>query len=377
MNIEQLKNNFREQFGGDPQLIVRAPGRVNLIGEHTDYNDGFVLPMAIERAVWIALEPQENHKVEIYSINYKEKKSFDLNHFTKDDMSWFEYIKGVAWALESQNFSLKGFRGVIFGDVPLGAGLSSSAAVELAIARSFDTIGNLNLTPADLALIGQKAENKWVGVNCGIMDQMISSAGQKGKAIMLDCRSLKYELVPLLEGTRVVILDTATRRGLESSAYNERRSQCEAGASFFNQTHLRDVSLDELKSAEDKLDPLTYKRCHHVVSENQRVQDAVGYLNQGDVSKFGELMNLSHVSLRDDFEVSCKELNIMQEIALEQQGCFGARMTGAGFGGCAVALVEESVADQFAENVSTKYEEATELKPNIYITSATDGASVV
>ena len=222
MSIDKVKSKFIEIYGQNPDLIVRAPGRVNLIGEHTDYNDGFVLPMAINRAVWIALQPTDSGSIELYSLNYEEKKSFDLSAFNKESMSWIEYIKGVAWALQNQGLEIKGFRGTIYGNVPLGAGLSSSAAVELATAQSFNNISELNLNEADLALTGQKAENKWVGVNCGIMDQMISSAGKEDRALMLDCRTLKYESVPLPDEVKVVILDTATRRGLESSAYNER-----------------------------------------------------------------------------------------------------------------------------------------------------------
>jgi galactokinase len=377
MSIEKITEAFQGHYGHAPAMIVRAPGRVNLIGEHTDYNDGFVLPMAINRAVWIALDPTGNNTVELFSLNYGEMRSFELDSLARDEMSWIEYFKGVAWSMLDKGLPLTGFRGVLWGDVPPGAGLSSSAAVEMALARSFDRLGSFNLSPVELALVGQKSENDWVGIRCGIMDQMISSAGQSGNALMLDCRSLNFQRVPLPGGVRIVIMDTTTRRDLESSIYNDLRSQCEAGADHLRKSHLRDVSAEELEASADDLDPLTYRRCRHVITENQRVLDAVEYLNKGEVAGFGKLMNQSHESLRDDFEVSSRELNIMQEVALEQPGCLGARMTGAGFGGCAVALVEADQAEDFSRGVTGGYLTETGLKPNIYITQATSGAAVV
>jgi galactokinase len=358
-------------------MVVRAPGRVNLIGEHTDYNDGFVMPMAINRAVWIALEPVDTMTVEIYSLNYENTRSFSLGAIEKADMSWVEYVKGVAWALRDAGLSLKGWRGTMIGDVPLGAGLSSSAAVELAVGRAFNEVAELGLSPTELALLGQKAENKWVGVNCGIMDQMISSAGQTDHALMIDCRSLELHPVPLPEDMRVVILDTATRRGLSSSAYNERRSQCEKGARIFGKSHLRDVGVEEFEARAGELDPLTRRRCRHVVTENDRVMQAVDALTQGDAETFGKLMQASHASLRDDFEVSCDELDAMVEIAMRQPDCLGARMTGAGFGGCAVAWVQADGAEAFAAAVAEAYEKQTGIKPNVYVCNATQGAAVV
>jgi galactokinase len=247
----------------------------------------------------------------------------------------------------------------------------------MATARAFAAAGNLDWNAAAMAKLGQRAENKWVGVNCGIMDQLISAAGEEGHALLIDCRSLDLKSCPLPDGTAVVVLDTATRRGLEGSAYNERRAQCEAAAKFFGVTHLRDVTLEHFKQREAELEDLARRRARHVISENERTVLAAQVMAKGDAKKLGELMDQSHVSLRDDFEVSSNELNIMVEIARKQPGCFGARMTGAGFGGCAMALIDQPVAEAFVQAVASEYNKATGLEPNIYVCQATDGVRVV
>jgi galactokinase len=279
--------------------------------------------------------------------------------------------------LQEAGHALTGFDAVVSGDVPIGAGLSSSAAWELAAARAFAVTSGFEWNAAKMALLGQRAENKWVGVNCGIMDQMISAAGQADHALLIDCRSLETQAVPLPPGVVVVVLDTATRRGLVDSAYNERRSQCEAVAKFFGVKALRDVTLVQLSEQRDQLDRVAYRRALHVISENDRTLQAVEALRHGEAIEVGQLMQLSHMSLRDDFEVSSRELNIMAECAEHQDGCYGARMTGAGFGGCAVALVRQDAAEAFSAGVAAEYEDATGLKPNIYICTATNGAEVV
>ena len=230
---EDIVQHFRSRFGQAPRWIVRAPGRVNLIGEHTDYNDGFVLPLAIDRAVWIAFRPRADRRVLVHSIDFDESGEFSLDDLAQQQAGWIEYLKGVAWVLGEAGHKLVGWEGVMSGDVPLGAGLSSSAAVEMAAARTFAASGNLPWDPAVMAKLGQRAENRWIGVNCGIMDQMISAAGKAGHAMLLDCRSLATQPAPLPAGVAVVVLDTSTRRGLVDSAYNERRAQCEAAARFF------------------------------------------------------------------------------------------------------------------------------------------------
>lgn len=358
-------------------MVIRAPGRVNLIGEHTDYNDGFVLPMAINRAVWIALSHRPGCEVSLHSLDFDETKTFDAAHPEKGEHSWIEYAKGVAWALNDAEYRLGGWYGVMKGDVPLGSGLSSSAALELAVARAFEESNGLDVSEADLALLSQKAENKWVGVNCGIMDQLVSSAGREGAAILIDCRSLEITPVPLPSETSVVIMDTGTRRKLQASAYNERRSQCEAGAALFGAEKLRDVTIAELEEKRTEMDDLTFRRCRHVITENARTIEAAEVLERGDAVRFGVLMNESHMSLRDDFEVSSPALDAISEAARRAPGCLGARMTGAGFGGCGVALVYTKDVDGFIAQVEEEYRAATGNEPAFYATEATAGARCV
>jgi galactokinase len=360
-----------------PRMIVRAPGRVNLIGEHTDYNDGFVLPMAIDRATWIALSPRSDGHVEVFSLDFDQSAEFSLGHFENTQARWVEYVKGVAWALQSAGHRLTGWNGVIAGDVPIAAGLSSSASVELATARAFAAVSGIDWQPPVMARLAQRAENEWVGMNCGIMDQMISAAGAAGTALLIDCRSLDTENVPLPPDTVVVVLDTATRRGLVDSAYNERRQQCEAAARTFGVPALRDVTLVEFERRAGALDDLTRRRARHVISENERTLAAAEAMRAGDAAQLGALMNASHVSLRDDFEVSSEALNQMVECAQAHPACYGARMTGAGFGGCAVALVHADQADTFAAQVEQCYQRKADLKPSIYICTPANGAEIV
>ena len=372
---EHVLQAFNSQFSGDPEWITRSPGRVNLIGEHTDYNDGFVLPMAINYATWIALRPRNDSQVIITALDLDQSLELDLLDITKSDSSWREYIKGVAWALKEAGYPLSGWEGVFSGDVPIGAGLSSSAALELALARVFSLTSGFDWVPPEMALICQKAENQWVGVSSGIMDQMISASGKENFALLIDCRNLDTKLVPLPQDTQVVILDTNTRRGLVDSAYNERREQCEAVARHFGVKALRDITLEQLEADKKHLDNLLYLRARHVVSENGRVLQAVEALTAGDSRSFGLLMNASHISMRDDFEISREEMDHMVEIAQNQPGCFGARMTGGGFGGCAVALVDGEKIDGFIKNVTKEYQEKTGLDARIYTSFASDGTS--
>jgi galactokinase len=354
--------------------VVRAPGRVNLIGEHTDYNGGFVLPMAINRAMHMAIRYRQDFKVNLLSADFEHTAGFDLRDFQYRKPHWIEYIKGVADGLRRRELPLQGFDGAMLGDVPRGSGLSSSAALELATAKAFSEVSNFPWDPVDMAVVGQEAENKWVGVNCGIMDQMISSCAQAGHAYLLDCRSLEGEHVPLPEGVKVVILDTATRRGLVDSAYNERRSQCEAAAKHFGCELLRDVTPEQFEAGAEALDAVTRKRARHVVTEDQRTLEAAEAMKAGDSVRLGALMDASHQSLRDDFEVSNEALNTMVEIARSQSGCLGARMTGAGFGGCAVALVESTAVEAFVPAVVEAYQSRMDLEPAVYVTEATQGA---
>lgn len=374
---ERVTEAFQSRYGTAPPLIVRAPGRVNLIGEHTDYNDGFVLPMAIDRAVWIALRPRADGYVVVYAVEYNEVAEFSLAEMVNRHGLWAEYIKGVAWALQEAGHALTGWEGVVLGDVPIGAGLSSSAAIELAAARAFASVSGLAWVAPEMAKIAQRAENEWVGMKSGIMDQMISAVGEDGRALLIDCRWLTTDAVPLPADTVVVILDSSTRRELVTSAYNERRSQCEAAAQFFGVPALRDLDITRFNAAADLLDPVVAKRARHVITENARTLQAAAAMRAGDAVELGQLMNASHLSLRDDFEVSRAELDTMVEIAQAQPGCYGARMTGGGFGGCAVALVQAASAEAFAAAVGAQYTAATGKTPAIYVTTAQPGAAVV
>jgi galactokinase len=378
MNLQELVTTiFKEEFDEAPTVIIRAPGRVNLIGEHTDYNDGFVLPMAINRAVWIALHPVVEKSVRIQALDFEDEIHFSLSAFNKDSNSPAEYVKGVAWALQEAGYSLAGWEGVMKGDVPIGAGLSSSAALELAVARAFAQVSDLAWDAATMARLAQKAENKWVGVNSGIMDQMISAAGKENHALLIDCRSLETETLPIPPNSSVIVMDTSTRRELVTSAYNERRQQCEAAAAYFGVSKLRDVSQAEFEAKQDGLEPLVLRRARHVITENERVMQAKAAMLVGDAVTLGKLFDASHVSMRDDFEITNAALNAIVAAAQSHPACYGARMTGGGFGGCAVALVQtEHIAD-FVEATSKRYTEETKLTPAVYVCEATNGAEVV
>jgi len=374
---DRVTEEFRRRFHLPPAFVVRAPGRVNLIGEHTDYNDGFVMPLATEGAVYLALLPSDQRKVAVHSVDFDEQEEFSLDGEPTRGSSWIEYLKGVTLMLSQAGYSLRGWEGVLGGDVPIGAGLSSSAALEMATARAFAAVSGFDWDAPTMAKIGQKAENEWVGVNCGIMDQMISAAGAADHALLIDCRSLNLDPVPLPPGTAVVILDTSTRRGLVDSAYNERRSQCEAAAARFGVAALRDVTVAQFEARANELDEVTRRRARHVVTENDRTLRAGDAMRRGDAGELGRLMDASHTSLQYNFEVCNDQLNEMVRCAGEQPSCYGARMTGAGFGGCAVALVEADAAGEFADSVAAGYQAATGLEPKVYVTAATDGAAIV
>ncbi len=369
-----IAREFLRCFGQEPVWVVRAPGRVNLIGEHTDYNEGFVLPLAIDRAIWIGLRPRQDRTVAVYSVDFQQQKEFSLEGLQPSQDGWLEYLKGVAWVLGEAGYRLTGWEGVLMGDVPQGAGLSSSAALEMATARAFAAVSEIAWDPVRMALLSQKAENQWVGVQCGIMDQLVSSAAQAGHALLIDCRSLHTKPTPLPEGTAVVVLDTGTRRGLVDSAYNQRRQQCETAAKTLGVRALRDVTLQQLEAAAGRLDPVTFRRARHVATENARTLEAAEAMRRGDKHRLGQLMDASHQSLRDDYEVSSEALNRMVELARAHPACYGARMTGAGFGGCAVALVDAAGAEDFVRTVGPAYQQATGHQPALYVCRATQGA---
>lgn len=382
MDLHRLAaREFERHFATSPPIIVRAPGRVNLIGGHTDYNAGFVLPMAIDRAIWIALQPRHDARVVAHALDFDAAVEFNLQALQHSNQGWAEYLKGVAWSLQQSGRALQGWEGIIVGNVPRGAGLSSSAALELATARAFCCVSGFPWNSVEMARICQRAENEWVGVRCGIMDQLISAAGQAEHALLIDCRSLDITPVPMLSRTSVVIMDTATRRGLAGSLYNERREQCEAAARFFGVPALRQLNLEQLESRanelEDALGPLVRRRARHVVTENARTLQAARAMQRDDPFEMGSLMNASHASLRDDFEVSSHELDVMVACARRDDVCYGARMTGAGFGGCAVALVRADAAAEFSASVAACYTQATGRIPGVYTCAAAPGAQVV
>jgi galactokinase len=376
LNLQTLQGTFQEYFNAKPSFVVRAPGRVNLIGEHTDYNEGFVLPMAIDHAVWIALRPRRNGRVFLYSQNLNSTALVDLDHFVKGE-GWPEYVKGVAYELKSAGHQLTGWEGVLMSDVPEGAGLSSSAALELAAARATAAVSDIPWDAVAMARLAQKAENEWVGVSCGIMDQMASAGCKAGHALFIDCRSLDTQHIPVPGQVSVVVLDTSTRRGLVDSAYNERRAQCEAAARFFGVKALRDVSLEQFEQKQGMIghEPVR-RRARHIISENQRVLEAVEAMHAGNLERLGELFDQSHASLHDDFEVTNDALDQIVAAAGEHPACLGARMTGAGFGGCAVALVRPEGVESFQQETAARYRSATGLEARMYVCRPSEGASI-
>ena len=382
---QELVEEFRRRFETEPTLMSIGPGRVNLIGEHTDYNDGFVLPVAIQRDIRIVLRPRDDRHVRTYSLEYDDWYEFDLDHLAyNEEMLWANYVQGVAWALAEQGLMLRGFDGVISGNVPRASGLSSSAALEIASATAFLASSDLTdaLDGVQIARAAQRAENQFVGVNCGIMDQFISMLGEAGHALLIDCRSLEYQLVPFPSPGALVIGNTKASRSLTSSAYNERRSQCEAGVAALQRVlpdirALRDVTSEQLEEHKGLLDPVVYRRCRHVVAENERVLATVAALERGDLNEVGRLMDASHTSLRDDYEVSSPALDAMVEAMRSAPGCYGARLTGAGFGGCAVALVQPGQEQAVADAIYEQYPKATNIWPEVYTSPAGPGAQLV
>jgi galactokinase len=363
--------------------VFRAPGRVNLIGEHTDYNEGFVMPAAINFSTTVTITARADRRLSVFSENCEETIEFDLDEpKPRAAGHWSDYVKGVAVVLERSGHRLQGANLRIHGEVPLGAGLSSSAALEVSTAYALLANSGLNVPPVEVAKLCQRAENEFVGMRCGIMDQFICCCGQVDKAVMLDCRSLEYRLLPLPASVRLVISNTMVKHELASSEYNVRRAECEAGVQHFAQSRpnvraLRDVTAAELERSRVDLSDVIYRRCRHVVSENTRVLEAAEALESSDLEAFGQLMNESHRSLRDDYEVSCKELDLMVELAGQVKGVYGSRMTGGGFGGCTISMVRENSVEEFKRTVADGYQEVTGLTPEIYVCSASAGAGEV
>jgi galactokinase len=365
------------------ERIFRAPGRVNLIGEHTDYNDGFVLPAAINFSTWVTLTPLQANRLEIFSENFNEQITIQLdNSNIKPRGHWSDYVIGVAVILQKVGYSLSGAHLKIRGEVPIGSGLSSSAALEVATACALVANSNLNIDRVELAKICRRAENEFVGARVGIMDQFVSLHAKANNALLLDCRSLDYKLLPMSAAARLIVCNTMVKHKLASSEYNQRREQCEAGVKHLaqmlpNVSALRDVTLEQLEKHGQEMPDVIYRRCRHVVSENGRVLEAGAALVRDDLNKFGQLMYESHLSLRDDYEVSCKELDLMVELARKVDGVYGARMTGGGFGGCTVNLVAREHEEEFKSVVAEGYERENKLKPEIFVCEPSAGAGEV
>ena len=373
-----------EGISGDP-LIVRAPGRVNLIGEHTDYNEGLVLPAAIDREIWIALQPWDRRGVELTSANLGETRSFELEELDPAkprQRSWIDYVAGTAWAMTGSGLPVRGFRGVLDSTVPVGSGLSSSAALEMASSWALAVPGVPRPDPATMAAIAQRAENRYVGVNCGIMDQFASAAGRAGHALLIDCRTNTFEPAPMPSDLALVVCDTGSPHRLDSSAYNTRRSECELGAKLIGEREpgvrsLRDVDQAMLERNRARLPEVVARRCEHIVREDDRVLATVAALAGGDLEALGRLFAASHASLRDLFEVSSPELDAMVEIAVSVPGVVASRMTGAGFGGCTISLCRPEAVDDLRDAVLMRYPAITGLIPQVYAVSAVDGAGPV
>ena len=362
-------------------ITFRAPGRVNLIGEHTDYNAGFVMPAAINVSAYAAITPRDDRKLQISSGNFEDEVEIDLDDAPslKARDHWSDYPIGVAVTLERAGYRVRGGRLAIRSEVPMGSGLSSSAAVEVSVACALAANSDLEIDRKELALLCQKAENEFVGARVGIMDQFVALFGEERRALMLDCRSLEYKLLPVPSSVRLVVCNTMVKHALASSAYNERRAQCEAGVRHFAKSlphvkALRDLTIEDLETYGRELPEVIYRRCRHVISENARVLAAADALERHDLQRFGQLMAESHISLRDDYEVSARELDLMVELAVRVTGVYGARMTGGGFGGCTINLVDSEHAENFQNIVAEEYEQATRLKPEIYVCEASKGA---
>jgi galactokinase len=382
MEISYIQDTFQSLFPGNPTL-VRSPGRVNLIGEHTDYNMGFVLPAAINKEILFAVAENGTGQCNLYATDVDQHFSFSLNQLARSDQGWPNYIMGVVDQLQRSGHALKGFNCVFGGNIPLGAGLSSSAALECGMAAALDYIFNLGVDKISRVKLSQKAENEFVGVNCGIMDQFASTFGKKGHVIQLDCRSLEYEYFPFsTENYKIVLIDTSVHHSLASSEYNVRRQQCEMGVAVIQKHEpgvksLRDVSLEMLHQYQNYLEPVILQRCKYVIEENQRVEDACQALLQNDLSLFGQKMYASHQGLSQEYEVSCAELDFLVAQAKKYDTVLGARMMGGGFGGCTINLVEDDGIEKFTAEVTEAYRKAMHKDPKVYIGEIVNGTEIL
>jgi len=380
-NAEPVESKFKELFREQP-LLVRSPGRVNLIGEHTDYNDGFVLPGAIDKAIFFAVAPRSDRTCTLLALDLNERHEFTLDEIVASPKRWPNYLMGVTDQLLKNRGALKGFNCVFGGNIPIGAGLSSSAALEAGLAFSLNHLFDLAIEPLDLVKYAQKAENEFVGVQCGIMDQYINIFGREDTALRIDCRSLEYEEYPCDADVAVVLFDTRVSHSLAASEYNRRREECAEGVTiargvFKDITQLRDLTPEMLERCAPKMSPVIRRRCKYVVDENNRVLKACAALASGDMAAFGQYMFRTHEGLRSEYEVSCPELDHLVEIVRNHPAVFGARMMGGGFGGCTINLVKKEAVQEVGEMVVRKYRSTFSKDPLMYVTSIGPGTSVI
>lgn len=382
MDIERLRKAFKDVFQTEP-VLVKSPGRINIIGEHTDYNEGFVMPAAINKAIYVAVSKREDGEIHLYSESYQQAYQSSVSAIEKSARGWANYVLGVADQLVKRGYKIAGFNLYLDGNVPLGAGLSSSAALECATAFAIDHLNDLQISQMDLALISQKAEHVFAGVNCGIMDQFASVFGKKDHAVLLDCRSMEYEYIPLkLEGYKLVLLNTNVKHSLADSAYNKRRSQCEQGVAWIKAAHpevnsLRDATVDMLKEHVETRDAEVFQKCKFVVEEISRIQQAAQSLKQGDLVALGKLMFATHDGLSKDYEVSCQELDFLVDYVKNLDFVPGARMMGGGFGGCTINIVKDEEIDSLISEISTLYSKAFGLTLDAYIVETDNGSELI
>jgi len=375
-----VAERFLAVYGTSPSGLFRAPGRVNLIGEHTDYNDGFVMPVAIDFSCYSAIRSRSDRTLSVYSQQFQENIEFNLDRLVGPPKKhWSDYVRGVAAVLRDEGYPLKGADLLIDGQVPIGSGLSSSASIEVSSALALTSLGGITVPLGTLARLCQRAENEYTGARCGIMDQFVSCFGRQDQALLLDCRSLEMTYLALPPNVRLVICNTMVRHELAAGEYNERRASCERSIEAIrkflpNIRALRDLTLEDLEKYGSLLSEIDFRRCRHVITENARVIDAKEALGHVDLARFGRLMYQSHNSLNHDYEVSCRELNLMVSLARNLPGVYGARMTGGGFGGCTINLVEREAVTEFQTSVAHEYEKLTDLSPQISASSAAGGA---
>jgi len=382
MDIENIKNAFKMHYNQVP-IVVKSPGRINIIGEHTDYNEGFVMPAAINKAIYVAVAKRDDDEIHLFSEGYQKSHQTVYHDLKRAEKGWTNYILGVADQLQKFGHQIGGFNLYIDGDVPLGAGLSSSAAVECATGYALAKLFSLTISKADLAKIAQKAEHVFAGVNCGIMDQFASVFGKKDHAVLLDCRSMQYDYIPLaMEGYKLLLLNTNVKHSLADSAYNTRRSQCEAGVALVKQhvkdvVSLRDVTLEMLESYVKPVDPVVYEKCKFVVEENLRVAKAVSQLKEGNLAGLGQTMFEAHEGLSKAYEVSCKELDFLVDAVKETPSVLGARMMGGGFGGCTINIVKDEAIEDLIQKLSASYEQEFNRKLDAYVVETGDGTTEI